>query len=116
MFETASGIPSRLTVKPAPDDGKPAALFLYLILKTIYGSLTKWGKRESFLFYSSYLGSISQFPFIEIDNIVVDHLCPPIAYYLSKDELEKMVEPLKPSKTQFRWHNKNSWSVLLEKE
>ena len=93
----------------------PLTLFLYLILKTIYAPLTNWGKRESFLFYSSYLGSISPFPFKEIDNIVVDHLCPPIAYYLSKDELEKMVEPLKPSKTQFRWHNKNSWTVLLEK-
>jgi ubiquinone/menaquinone biosynthesis C-methylase UbiE len=93
----------------------PLALFLYLILKAIYGPLTNWGKRESFLFYSTYLGSISPFPFKEIYSIVVDHLCPPIAYYLSRDELEKMIEPLKPSKIQFRWHNKNSWSVLVDK-
>jgi len=93
----------------------PLTLFLYFLLKTVYGPLTKWGKKESFLYYSSYLGYISPFPFKEIENIVVDHLCAPVAYYLSKEEIEKMAKPLKPSQIQFRWHNKNSWNVVVEK-
>lgn len=94
----------------------PLTSFLFMLLKLLYGPLTDWGEKEVFLPYSSYLGSISRFPFREIDNIVVDHLCPPVAYYLSRHDLEKMFEQLKPQSLQFRWHHKNSWTVLAVKE
>ncbi|MCX7829503.1 MAG: class I SAM-dependent methyltransferase [Acidobacteria bacterium] len=93
----------------------PLSLFLYLILKTIYGPITRWGNKDSSLYYSSYLGSISPYPFKEIENIVVDHLCPPIAHYLSRDEVEKMVTPLNPADVKYRWHHKNSWTIVLIK-
>ncbi|MFB3850362.1 MAG: methyltransferase domain-containing protein [Acidobacteriota bacterium] len=94
----------------------PLTLSLFLLLKTIYGPITNWGKKESFLYYSSYLGSISPFPFKEIESIVVDHLCPPVAYYLSRKEIEEMTNPLSPSEVTFRWHHKNSWTIILNKK
>jgi len=94
----------------------PLTTFLFILLKAFYGPLSGWGKRESFLPYSSYLGSISPFPFMEIDNIVVDHLCPAVAFYLSRADIEKMFEPLDPSALEFRWHHKNSWTVLALKK
>lgn len=93
----------------------PLTAFLFILLKTLYGPLGGWGRKESFLPYSSYLGSISHFPFREIDNIVVDHLCPEVAYYLSRADLEKLFEPLKPGSLQLRWHHKNSWTVVAVK-
>ncbi len=93
----------------------PLTTFLFILLKALYGPLSGWGKREPFLPYSSYLGSISPFPFMEIDNIVVDHLCPAVAFYLSRADIEKMFEPLDPSALEFRWHHKNSWTVLAIK-
>jgi SAM-dependent methyltransferase len=93
----------------------PLTAFLYLLLKILYGPFTKRGEKSSFLPYSSYLGSISPFPYREIDNIVVDHLCPPVAFYLSRPELEKMFEMLGPRTLEFRWHHKNSWTVLAQK-
>jgi len=94
----------------------PLTSFLFVLLKALYGPLSGWGKRESFLPYSSYLGSISPFPFREIDNIVVDHLCPEVAYYLSKADIEEMFEPLHPSFLSLRFHHKNSWTVIAEKQ
>lgn len=108
-------ITSRIPTKLLRIFAFPLTLFLYLLLKIVYGPLTKWGKKESFLYYSSYLGSISPYPFKEIDNIVVDHLCPSIAYYLSKEDIEKITMPLNPSKFQLRWHHKNSWTCLIRK-
>jgi SAM-dependent methyltransferase len=93
----------------------PLTYFLYLILKLFYGPLTRRGEKRSFLPYSSYLGSISLFPFKEIDNIVVDHLCPPVAFYLSRPEIEEMFKSLAPRTLEFRWHHKNSWTVLAYK-
>ncbi len=108
-------ITSRLPVNLLRILSFPLSLLLFFLLKAIYGPLTRWGKKESFLYYSSYLGAISQYPFKEIENIVVDHLCPPVAHYLSKEEIEKMVKNLNPSFFSLRWHRKNSWNILLKK-
>lgn len=94
----------------------PISLFLYFLLKFLYGPLSSWGKGVApFLPYSHYLSSISPFPFREIENIVVDHLCPTIAYYLSKEEIEEMVSKLNPKELILRFHRKNSWTIILKK-
>ena len=88
-----------------------------MVLKTIYAPLTKKGERPfSFLPYSAYLGYISKFPFREIEHIVLDHLCPPIAYYLKRETLEQWLNDLGAKDASFRWHNKNSWNVVATKE
>lgn len=90
--------------------------FLFLLLKTLYGPATRWGRRNvRFLPYANYLGYISKFPFREIEHIVLDHLCPPIAYYLSRPTLEGWFGSLSPRDLRFRWHNGNSWTVLARK-
>jgi SAM-dependent methyltransferase len=94
----------------------PLSAFLFMVLKTIYAPLTRKGERTvNFLPYSAYLGYISKFPFREIDSIVLDHLCPPIAYYLKKETLQKWFDGLGAKDVRFRWHNKNSWNVVATK-
>jgi SAM-dependent methyltransferase len=94
----------------------PLSAFLFMVLKTIYAPLTRKGERTvNFLPYSAYLGYISKFPFREIDSIVLDHLCPPIAYYLKKETLQKWLDGLGAKDVRFRWHNKNSWNVVATK-
>ena len=65
--------------------------------------------------YAAYLGYISKFPFREIEHIVLDHLCPPIAHYLSRPVLEEWFSRLGPDQLAFRWHNRNSWNVVARK-
>lgn len=111
------GITSRIPTKLLRPLVWPISAFLYFVLKALYGPITGKGERQSrFLPYSSYLGYISKFPFREIDSIVLDHLCPPIAYYLKKDTLERWFNGLSAKKVHFRWHNKNSWNVVATKE
>ncbi len=89
----------------------PLILLLYSILKLIYGPLTEWGKKKSFLPYSDYLSSISSFPFREIENIVIDHLSAPVSHYLSRKDIEDIFKELHPAELKLRWHNKNSWTI-----
>ena len=109
-------VTSRIPAKTLRILAFPLTTFLFLSLKILYAPLTKRGTREtSFLPYSSYLGAISLFPFREIDSIVVDHLCPSVAYYLSRDEIEALFSGLSSEKPDFRWHHKNSWTVIAVK-
>ena len=94
----------------------PLSLFLFALLKLLYGPLTGRGQRTvSWLPYSSYLGYISKFPFREVEHIVLDHLCTPVAFYLSRPQLEEMFRDLHPAELSFRWHNRNSWNVIATK-
>jgi SAM-dependent methyltransferase len=94
----------------------PTAFTLFAALKLLYGPLTGRGERSvSWLPYSAYLGYISRFPFREVEHIVLDHLCPPIALYLTRKDLEGLVAPLSPATVAFRWHNRNSWNVVATK-
>lgn len=94
----------------------PLSFFLFALLKVAYGPLTGGGLRTlSWLPYSSYLGYISKFPFREIEHIVLDHLCTPVAFYLSRPQIEEMFRGLEPAGLSFRWHNRNSWNVIASK-
>ncbi len=94
----------------------PLTLTLYFLLRLLYGPATKRGERPShWLPYSVYLGYISKFPLREVEHIVLDHLCPPIAHYLSKDTLEGWFRTLGAAGTALRWHNRNSWNVVAHK-
>lgn len=94
----------------------PLSLFLFALLKLLYGPATGRGKKAvGWLPYSAYLGYISKFPLREVEHIVLDHLCTPIAYYLSRPQLESMFQPLAPAELSFRWHNRNSWNVTASK-
>jgi len=111
------GITSRLPTKALRPLLLPLTFSLYLALKLFYGPATGKGKKKvSWLPYSSYLGYISKFPFREVEHIVLDHLCPPIAYYLSRETLKTWFEKLGAKEQSFRWHNKNSWNVVARKK
>jgi len=94
----------------------PLTLFLYVVLKLLYRPATGGGKRPvSWLPYSAYLGYISKFPLLEIEHIVLDHLCPPLADYIPREQLEEWFRDLGASETSYRWHNRNSWNVVARK-
>lgn len=110
------GITSRIPTRWLRPLLWPLSLCLFLALKLVYGPATRYGKRPvSWLPYSSYLSYISPFPFREIEHIVLDHLCPPVAFYLSRDVLEGWFADLDPEAVSYRWHNSNSWTVVARK-
>ncbi|GBD03932.1 hypothetical protein HRbin19_01233 [bacterium HR19] len=67
------------------------------------------------VFYKDYLDYISKFPFKEIQNIVYDQMNAPITHFLSRQELEKWINESKQRCIALRHHNKNSWTLILEK-
>lgn len=94
------------------------ALFLFPILKLIYLPISKFDTLRPIsktLFYYPYLSYISKFDFVEINNIIFDHLVAPISHYLSKEEVKKITN-LNSSLSKITWHNQNSWRVLITKQ
>jgi SAM-dependent methyltransferase len=61
------------------------------------------------LFYQAYVNNIAPFPFVEVHSIVHDHLTPPIANYIPRDEFEQWFAGLGLERTTISWHNENSW-------
>ncbi len=61
------------------------------------------------LFYAPYITHISKFPYDEIHSIVHDHLTPPIAHYIPREEFESWFEALRLEEVTIGWHNENSW-------
>ena len=88
----------------------PAAM-VYGVGKGVYQPLSQApldivGRR---LFYQAYINVISQFPFDEVHSIVHDHLTPPIANYIPRDEFERWWQEANMTDVTIGWHNENSW-------
>jgi len=83
-------------------------VMLYLTLKIIYAPLAQTGLKR-YLFYADYLNYIAQFPFLEIHNIVHDHLTAPVAFYIRRDEFAEWFDENEIEGTEIHWHNRNSW-------
>ena len=88
----------------------PAAMIM-TVGRTVYQPLNKppfeaIGDR---LFYSPYITHISKFPYEEIHSIVHDHLTPPIAHYIPREEFESWFDALRLKDVTIGWHNQNSW-------
>ena len=93
------------------------ALFLFSILKLVYSPINKFKILKPFskiLFYYPYLSYICNFDFIEINNIIFDHLVAPISHYLSKNEIKDLIN-FNSHKAKIEWHNENSWRILISK-
>jgi len=83
-------------------------VILYVTLKLIYAPLGKTGLKR-FLFYADYLNYIARFPFLEIHNIVHDHLTAPVAFYISREEFAGWFGEGEIERAEIHWHNRNSW-------
>jgi uncharacterized protein YbaR (Trm112 family)/protein-L-isoaspartate O-methyltransferase len=83
----------------------PAAL-LFGIGRGVYHPLssTELGKK---LYYQAYINHVTRFPWHEVHSIVHDHLTPPIAHYIPRDEFSSWFEGLE--QVEIGWHNENSW-------
>jgi SAM-dependent methyltransferase len=90
---------------------KVPAAALFAVGRSVYRPLSKppLDKIGRHLFYHAYISYISSFPFEEIHSIVHDHLTPPIAYYISRDEIESWFAEAKLENVVIGWHNENSW-------
>ncbi|MFO0723387.1 MAG: methyltransferase domain-containing protein [Myxococcota bacterium] len=88
----------------------PAAL-VYAASRGLYrplskGPLSPLGKQ---LFYHAYMTHLAAFPFDEVHSIVHDHLTPPIANYIPKDDFLGWFQRAGLEKVSVSWHNENSW-------
>lgn len=74
------------------------------------------GALASKLFYGEYLSYISQFSFRDVRAIVYDHLTPPTAHYLRREEVQRWFETMRLSGVQLAHHNRNSWRGYARRE
>src|SRR5262245_58264406 len=86
-------------------------VILYAALKLIYAPLARTGLKR-YLFYAEYLSYIAQFPFVEIHNIVHDHLTAPVAFYIRREEFALWFDENGTERAEIHWHNRNSWRGL----
>lgn len=88
----------------------PAALIM-AAGRGVYQPLSKSSFTSVYekLFYHSYITHISKFPYAEIHSIVHDHLIPPIAHYIEREEFESWFTALGLDDVTIGWHNQNSW-------
>lgn len=88
----------------------PAAA-LYAVGRGVYQPLAKapFNKVGEQLFYHEYINYISKFPYDEIHSIVHDHLTPPIAHYIRREEFEAWFADGDLDDVVIGWHNQNSW-------
>jgi SAM-dependent methyltransferase len=87
----------------------PAAV-IWAAIRTLYRPGPD-GKGPRRLPYGEYLASMRGFPFDELQLIVFDQLVTPVAFYLSKAEVEAWFGGGGFQDVQLRWHNQMSWTA-----
>ena len=101
-----SKIPHRVL---QPLSALPAAV-LWAAIRILYRH-GRDGAGPKHLPYASYLHSMRGFPFDELHVIVFDQLVTPVAFYLSKAEVESWFAGPGFEDVQLRWHNQMSWTA-----
>ena len=94
------------------------AAIVYFAARNIYKPWRDLRTTNSYLpplFYEAYMAYIAKFDFEEIDHIVYDHLVAPVAYYLARDEVKSWAEDTACAFSQIRWHNQNSWTLVVSR-
>ena len=82
-------------------------LYLQIAVKGLYRPLNKIGFKS--LPYNEYLYQLSGFNFRQNHTIVFDHLVPPIAFYIKREEFENWFIKAGLRDVEISWRNKNSW-------
>ncbi|MBI2134288.1 methyltransferase domain-containing protein [Candidatus Woesearchaeota archaeon] len=82
----------------------PVAVVLHLVTSYLYKPFDLKG-----LLYGKYFIAIADFDFRNKFSIVFDHMVPPIAFYLSKDEFEDWFSSNKLKKVVISSRYDNSW-------
>jgi SAM-dependent methyltransferase len=103
---------SRMNRKALLHLSKLPTAAVYAATKLVFGPLNKFEtgtKLARKLFYGEYLSSLSSFGWREQHTIVFDHLVPPTAQYVTREEFEKWWDGIGAKETVIGWHNKNSW-------
>ncbi|MBI1880615.1 MAG: methyltransferase domain-containing protein [Chloroflexi bacterium] len=80
---------------------------LQIAVKGIYRPLNRIGFKA--LPYNDYLYHLSDFSFRKNHTIVFDHLVPPIAFYVKREEFEDWFIKAGLHNVEISWRNKNSW-------
>lgn len=69
------------------------------------------GKGPKGLPYAEYFSSLHAFPYRELELIVFDQLVTPVAFYLSREEVEAWFQGPGFEDVALRWHNQMSWTA-----
>lgn len=106
-----TALTSKLPHKTVYQLAKVPAAAILAVGRSVYQPLDKPALKSvhNKLFYHSYITHISKFPYREIHSIVHDHLIPPIAHYIERDEFESWFTALGLQNVRIGWHNENSW-------
>lgn len=104
-------VTSRLPHRVVFEASKVPAAVLWAVSRGVYkplsrGPLAPLGQR---LFYHAYVNVLAEYPFDEVHSIVHDHLTPPIAHYLTREEFEEWFRAAGLVDVRLSWHNENSW-------
>jgi SAM-dependent methyltransferase/uncharacterized protein YbaR (Trm112 family) len=102
------GITSRLPHRAVMSLSRLPAVAVWAASKGVYAPLSKTPLGDK-LFYHAYMSHLAAFPFHEIHSIVHDHLTPPLARYIPRDEFETWFSELGLTDVSVSWHNQNSW-------
>lgn len=102
---------SKLPHKAVYQLSKVPAAMVFAASRGIYRPLSKGPLKTvgDRLFYHAYLNAIASFPFAEVHSIVHDHLTPPIASYVPREDFEAWFRELGLERVTISWHNENSW-------
>ena len=94
------------------------ALVLWPVAKLVVAPLNRAAPRfaRRAIFYNDYLLYISRLPFRELRTIVFDHLVPPTAFYLRRDEFAAWFDRPDLGEPVIGWHNANSWRGLATRK
>jgi SAM-dependent methyltransferase len=103
---------SRLDERLLLQASKIPATLLYLATRLVYGPVNRSRLLKPLaraLYYNDYLRTLAPFGWREQHAIVFDHLVPPIAHYIAREEFERWWRDLGVENPVIGWHNKNSW-------
>jgi SAM-dependent methyltransferase/uncharacterized protein YbaR (Trm112 family) len=87
-------------------------LFIQPLLKILYwpaNSIKLFGLMTKILPYNSYFAWLSQFGFRHNHHVVFDHLVAPVAFYITKSELESWFQDTGVEILSITRRNQNSW-------
>jgi SAM-dependent methyltransferase len=103
-----TAVTSRLPHRWVYHLSKVPAAMLYALGRGVYQPLGASPLGDK-LFYAPYITHVTRFPYAEVHSIVHDHLTPPIAHYIRRDDFETWFTGLGLEDVAIGWHNENSW-------
>ncbi|HEV2121569.1 MAG TPA: methyltransferase domain-containing protein [Chloroflexota bacterium] len=107
-------VTSRLPLSAVNAASWAMAAAAYPVVKGVFGAIQRrpaLKQRLSPIPYVEYFSYLSDFSLNQIHSIVFDHLSPPIAYYLTRQDMERWASRADLQNVKIGWHKRYSWRL-----